>query len=47
MSELGPVLIEIMETELMSLHEGNIARYWVLPTEYTRWREAWGQSPNG
>ena len=39
--------IEITETELMSLHEGNIARYRVLPSEYTRWREAWGQPPNG
>ncbi len=38
--------IEITETELMSLHEGNIARYRLLPSEYKRWREAWGQSPN-
>lgn len=39
--------IEITETELMSLHEGNIARYRVLPSEYKRWREVWRQSPNG
>ncbi|HED13778.1 MAG TPA: Fic family protein, partial [Gammaproteobacteria bacterium] len=38
--------IEITETELMSLHKGNIARYRLLPSEYTRWREAWGQPPN-
>ncbi len=34
--------IEITETELMSLHEGNIARYRIRPSEYLRWREAWG-----
>jgi len=34
--------IEITETELMSLHEGNMARYQIRPSEYTRWRESWG-----
>lgn len=38
--------IEITETELMSLHEGNMARYQIRPAEYTRWRETWMQSPN-
>ncbi|TVQ99801.1 MAG: Fic family protein [Desulfovibrionales bacterium] len=33
--------IEIAETELMSLHEGNIARYRLRPSEYTAWRETW------
>jgi Fic family protein len=33
--------IEIAETELMSLHEGNIARYRLRPSEYTAWREIW------
>jgi hypothetical protein len=33
--------VEIAETELMSLHEGNIARYRLRPSEYTVWREVW------
>lgn len=33
--------IEIAETELMSLHEGNIARYRLRPGEYRTWRERW------
>jgi hypothetical protein len=33
--------IEIAETELMSLHEGNIARYRLRPSEYTAWRGTW------
>ena len=32
---------EIVETELMSLHEGNIARYRLRPSEYQAWRETW------
>ena len=32
---------EIVETELMSLHEGNIARYRLRPSEYEVWRRAW------
>ncbi len=32
---------EIVETELMSLHEGNIARYRVRPSQYQKWRETW------
>ena len=32
---------EIVETELMSLHEGNIARYRLRPSEYETWRQAW------
>ncbi|MGC3989599.1 MAG: hypothetical protein QM796_07965 [Chthoniobacteraceae bacterium] len=34
-------LIEIAETEIMSLHEGNFARYRVRPSEYEAWRAAW------
>jgi hypothetical protein len=34
-------LVEVVETELMSLHEGNIARYRLRPTEYQAWREKW------
>ncbi|RLA11423.1 MAG: Fic family protein [Gammaproteobacteria bacterium] len=33
--------IEIVETEIMSLHEGNIARYRLRPAEYRIWRESW------
>jgi hypothetical protein len=33
--------IEVVETELMSLHEGNIARYRLRPGEYLTWRAAW------
>ena len=34
-------LIEIVETELMSLHEGNIARYRLRLGEYQTWRQGW------
>ncbi len=34
-------LIEVAETEIMSLHEGNFARYRVRPSEYAAWRAAW------
>ncbi len=33
--------VEVVETELMSLHEGNIARYRVRPSQYQKWRETW------
>lgn len=33
--------IEVVETELMSLHEGNIARYRLRPSEYLTWRQVW------
>lgn len=32
---------ELIETELMSLHEGNIARYHLRPSQYQAWRETW------
>ena len=32
---------EVAETELSSLHEGNIARYRVRPSQYQKWRETW------
>ena len=34
-------LVEVAETELMSLHEGNIARYRLRPAEYQAWRKGW------
>ncbi len=33
--------IEIIETELGSLHDGNIARYRLLPAEFAPWKESW------
>lgn len=33
--------IEVVETEVMSLHEGNIARYRLRPSQYQTWRETW------
>ncbi len=33
--------IEIIETELMSLHEGNIARYGLRQSEYKKWLTGW------
>ena len=33
--------IEIIETELSSLHEGNIARYNLRPTEFKNWKQSW------
>lgn len=34
-------LIEVAETELMALHEGNIARYRLRPSEYHAWHAIW------
>ncbi len=34
-------LVEVIETEIMSLHEGNFARYRITPSEFQSWREAW------
>lgn len=33
--------IEVIERELESLHEGNIARYRLSPSEYVLWRKNW------
>lgn len=33
--------VEVVETEIMSLHEGNIARYRLRPAEYQKWRQGW------
>ena len=32
---------EIAENDLLSLHEGNYARYQIRPAEFEAWREAW------
>ncbi len=33
--------VEVVETELMSLHEGNIARYRLRLSQYRAWRDTW------
>jgi hypothetical protein len=33
--------VEVTETEIMALHEGNIARYRLRPSEYRSWMEKW------
>ena len=33
---------EIAESELLSLHEGNFARYQIRPVEFAQWRAVWG-----
>lgn len=37
--------LEIAETELLGLHEGNYARFSVSSAEYDAWREAWDMRP--
>lgn len=37
--------IEVVETELLSLHEGNFARYQIRPSEFQAWRKAWERRP--
>lgn len=34
---------EMAENELLSLHEGNFARYQIRPSEFTSWQEVWGR----
>lgn len=36
---------EVVEIELMSLHEGNFARYQIRPSEFEAWQRIWGISP--
>lgn len=33
--------IEVVKTQLLSLHEGSIARYRLRPSEFQAWREVW------
>ena len=33
--------VEVAETELMALHEGNIARYRLRPSEFSAWQDSW------
>ena len=34
-------LVEVVEIEIMSLHEGNIARYRLRPSQYQKWKKKW------
>ena len=36
-----PSFIEVTETQLMNLHEGNIARYRLRPSEFQSWQAEW------
>lgn len=40
-AEDRPKFIEVVETELSSLHMGNIARYKLRPTEFETWNATW------
>ncbi len=33
--------VEVVETEAMNLHEGNIARYRLRPSQYQTWKKTW------
>jgi len=33
--------VEMVETELLTLHEGNYARYWIKPSEFKIWKKNW------
>jgi hypothetical protein len=33
---------DMAETELLSLHEGNFARYQIRPSEFAAWKQVWG-----
>jgi hypothetical protein len=34
--------LEVAEDEILALHEGNFARYKLLPSEFDAWRKVWG-----
>ena len=33
--------MDAVEKELLSLHDGNIARYWIRPSEFKNWQAVW------
>jgi Fic/DOC family protein len=37
--------IEIAETELLAIHEGNFARYQITPRQFEAWQAVWRQTP--
>ena len=34
--------VEVVQTELLSLHLGNIAKFKILPAEFEGWKLVWG-----
>ncbi len=38
---------EVAEDELLSLHEGNFARYQIKPSEFEAWQKVWATNPAG
>jgi hypothetical protein len=38
---------ELAETELLSLHEGNFARYRIRPSEFRAWQDIWSANAKG
>jgi hypothetical protein len=40
-AEDQPRFIEITESELIGLHDGNFARYKVKPSEFYGWKQLW------
>lgn len=34
---------ETVDTELLSLHDGNFARYYIRPAEFKKWKNVWGR----
>lgn len=41
-----PRFVEVVETELLSLHAGNIARYRIRPSEFANWQATWNGTNN-
>ena len=39
--------VEIIESELLSLHEGNCARYNICPLEFKQWKKVWSKNLKG
>lgn len=35
--------VETVDTELLSLHDGNFARYYIRPSQFKNWKEAWSK----
>jgi hypothetical protein len=33
--------VEVVDTELLDLHEGNISRYRIRPSDFEKWKKGW------
>jgi fido (protein-threonine AMPylation protein) len=40
-----PRFVEVAETELMAIHDGNFARYLIRPSEFQAWQAQWKEKP--